>query len=350
MNDYKNIDKIRGGELLSLARKVLKKSPEFIYINGIQPFLMIFGKNKYYVYIKNISSAYFSDRDKVTRAQLPIKSEFDLIKNSPHPFIFLGYDSKNDVFVCWNYHLVKKRLNIGESVSFYSRTFFQSEVKEGEFLRRKLKNGDEPVLFKRSSLIDFFIKINTFFPNEDKVFINYTESSSNFSLEEKFLNYLKNVKKVSSDTSRDYTNSLNENITKGIQKYYIPKLRSIFFIDDSAALEHFRFNLLNKDEFKLLNKFKGNLYTNAFDNYINFIKNKNQSEIEIKVKNPDKEEREIINGKLIKILDQNILLQIEPLVKFNKFLEAAQIVGNFYYLKYPDMELADWISLVKEKA
>jgi len=172
MNENKKIEKIKPETLLTLALEILDQSSDFKYISGIQPFLMAFGNKKYYVYLKNISSAYFSDRDKTTRAQLPIKAEFDSIKSSVYPFVFLGYDGANDVFVCWNFHVAKERLNVGKSVSFYSRIFFQSEVKDGEFIRKRLKNGDLPVLFKRSYLINFFIKIDTFFP--------ITKSSNNF--------------------------------------------------------------------------------------------------------------------------------------------------------------------------
>jgi hypothetical protein len=345
MSQYRNIDKISGEQLLSLARKVLVKSPEFIYIKGVQPFIMIFKNQKYYVYIKNISSAYFADRDKVTRAQLPIKPEFDLIKSSPHPFIFLGYDSINDVYVCWNYNLVKKRLNNGESVSFYSRMFFQSEVKEGEFLRKKLKNGDIPVLFKRSGLIDFFLKIETFFPNTDGFFMENTDSSSNFNLEEKFIIYLKTVKKISSETEKDFTNSLNNQISKIVQRYYLPKIKSIFYLEDLSLLEQLNLLLHENDEFKLLNKFKDNLYIKAIHNYIDFVKFNNHNEPQIK--NSPIENQQKVNGKLHKINDQELLFKIEPLVRLNKFLEAAQIVGNHYYFQYPDMELFDWIDLVK---
>jgi hypothetical protein len=102
-----------------------------------------------------------------TRTQLPIREEFDEIKKFPIPFIFLGYDHDNDVLVCWNFHIVKTRLNEKKSVSFYSRQFFQDEVTSGVFLRKRLKNGDEPILFKRKNLIDFFNKIDTFFPETD---------------------------------------------------------------------------------------------------------------------------------------------------------------------------------------
>ncbi|MDR2652518.1 MAG: hypothetical protein LBC68_09445, partial [Prevotellaceae bacterium] len=116
----------------------------------------------------SLYSAYFKERPDTTRVQLPIREDFEEIKASPNPFIFLGYDQDNDVLVCWNYHIVKMRLNEKKSVSFYSRQFFQDEVSFGDFLRKRLKNGDEPILFKRKNLIEFFTQIETFFPPDEK--------------------------------------------------------------------------------------------------------------------------------------------------------------------------------------
>jgi len=161
------IEKIYPLTLLQLMLDVLKNSPVFSYIAGIQPFLMSFNNKEYYVYVKNLSSAYFKERPDTTRAQLPIRGEFEEIKKSSYPFIFLGYDQDNDVLVCWNYHIVKTRLNEKKSVSFYSRQFFQDEVSSGVFLRKRLKNGDEPILFKRKNLVEFFSQIETFFPETD---------------------------------------------------------------------------------------------------------------------------------------------------------------------------------------
>jgi hypothetical protein len=158
------MEKIYPETLLQLMLDVLKNAPNFLHIGGTQPFLISFANKEYYVYVKNLSSAYFKERPDTTRAQLPIREEFEEIKKSPNPFIFLGYDQDNDVLVCWNYHIVKTRLNEKKSVSFYSRQFFQNEVVHGEFLRKQLKNGDEPILFKRKNLIDFFNQIEVFFP------------------------------------------------------------------------------------------------------------------------------------------------------------------------------------------
>jgi hypothetical protein len=158
------IDKINPETLLHLMLDVLNKSPNFSHISGTQPFLMSFNGREYYVYVKNLSSAYFRARPDTTRTQLPVRDEFDEIKRSSNPFIFLGYDQYNDVLVCWNFHIVKTRLNEKENVSFYSRQFFQDEVSSGIFLRKRLKNGDDPILFKRKNLIEFFNQIDTFFP------------------------------------------------------------------------------------------------------------------------------------------------------------------------------------------
>jgi len=158
------IEKIYPETLRQLMVEVLKTSTDFSYISGTQPFLMQFKDKEYYVYVKNLSSAYFKERPDTTRAQLPIREEFDEIKKSAIPFIFLGYDQQNDVLVCWNFHNAKARLNEKRSVSFYSRQFFQDEVSLGTFLRKSLKNGDEPILFKRRDLVEFFNQIDTFFP------------------------------------------------------------------------------------------------------------------------------------------------------------------------------------------
>ena len=149
--------------------EVLDELNGFSYEEG-NPFLIKIGTRQSYVYVKNLSSAYFKERPGTTRAQLPIREEFDEIKKSAIPFVFLCYDQKNDVLVCWNFHNAKARLNEKRSVSFYSRQFFQDEVSLGTFLRKSLKNGDEPILFKRRDLVEFFNQIDTFFPlSKDEV-------------------------------------------------------------------------------------------------------------------------------------------------------------------------------------
>lgn len=232
-------NKVYPETLLQLMLDVLNKSPQFNYINGIQPFMMSFSGQKYYVYVKNLSSAYFKERPDTTRAQLPIKQEFEKIKKSDIPFVFLGFDQINDVLVCWNYHIAKQRLNEKKSVSFYSRLFFQEEVVSGEILRKQLKNGDEPILFKRKDLILFFEKIDTFF-------------------------------------------------------------------DVSFGSEIITCNNINNNE-------------NPF----------------------------VANGRIYKIVEEDLLKQLEPVMNAHHTLEAIKIAEQYYRGKYPNMRIKDWSMLVK---
>lgn len=349
MSEYKNIEKIKPETLLALMREVIDKSTDFSYISGNQPFFMSFRNQKYYVYVKNVSSAYFSDRDKTTRAQLPIKPAFDSIKSSPYPFIFLGYDGLNDVFICWNYHIAKERLNVGKSVSFYSRTFFQSEVKEGEFIRRKLKNGDVPVLFKRSNLIEFFKKIDTFFPIENTPKFNYALNIGNHDYEVEFKEYLKFNRKLSDKSIKNYANALKGRISEGLKKHFIPSLETIYLIDNLSILEELNVKLFEKEEYKELNITGKNMYSCAFDNYISFINNLSIDKVvDVHNKVSDVKEEYCKGGKLLKITDIDLLNKIKPLIASNRLLSAAQIVGKYYENQYLNMELSDWINLVRK--
>lgn len=348
MSEYKNIEKIKPQTLLSLMREVLDLSKDFLYISGTQPFFMSFDNKSYYVYVKNISSAYFSDRDKTTRAQLPIKPEFDLIKSSPYPFIFLGYDGLHDVFVCWNYNIAKERLNVGKSVSFYSRTFFQSEVNEGEFVRRRLKNGDLPVLFKRTSLIEFFKRIDTFFSTDLTSQFHYSESIGNYSYEERFKTYLKLNKNLSDKSIDNYSNALKNRISEALKKYFIPSLETIYFISNISILEKLNMQLFEIEDLKQLNIVGKSMYSSAFNNYISFIKDLSDKRTlanKNKVSEVKKDYQK--DGKLLKIGDINIIKELEPYIRSNQLLSAAQIVGKHYAHQYPKMELYDWITLVK---
>ena len=280
---------------------------------------------------------------------MPIKPAFDFIKSSPYPFIFLGYDGLNDVFVCWNYHIAKERLNVGKSVSFYSRTFFQSEVKEGEFIRRKLKNGDIPVLFKRSDLIEFFEKIDTFFPTENISRLNYDLNISNHNYEVEFKEYLKFNKKLSDKSIKNYANALKGRISEGLKKHFISSLESIYFIDSVSILDELNVKLFEKEEYKELNITGKNMYSCAFDNYISFINSLSIYEV-VDVHNEfsDVKEEYCKGGKLLKITDIDLINQIQPLIDSNRLLSAAQIVGKYYENQYLNMELSDWINLVRK--
>lgn len=142
--------------------EILNQTEEFDYERE-NPFLIKIKNLQYYVFLKNISSAYFKKSLDITRVQLPSSSHFSEISNSPIPFVILGYDIDNDVFVCWNPYKIKERLNAKSNVSLYSRESLQSQVKFNEFKEGCLSNGEKIILFDRENLPVFFEKLPQLF-------------------------------------------------------------------------------------------------------------------------------------------------------------------------------------------
>ena len=119
----------------------------------------------YNVYLKNVTYAGNPYPENHTRAQLPKHDDFNRIKSSDERFLFLGYDSSNDVFVCWDPSKAKARLNAKNYVSFVSRKSIQESVEEGDIKSATLTNGDKFVLFKRTDFEAFLTLIDKYFPS-----------------------------------------------------------------------------------------------------------------------------------------------------------------------------------------
>lgn len=135
--------------------ETLNELDEFSYEEG-NPFLIKIGKVKYFIFLKNISPAYFKNSPDVTRVQLPYSDHFSKIFKADIPFIILGYDFDTDTVVAWNPTKVKERLNAKNNVSLYSRSSLQEDVKDDEFRIGYLSNGERFIVFKRENLTNFF--------------------------------------------------------------------------------------------------------------------------------------------------------------------------------------------------
>lgn len=149
---------------------------EFNYEEG-NPFLINIGTEKYFIFLKNLSSAYFKNPD-ITRVQLPYSEHFSKILKANIPFIILGYDTDNDIFVSWNHENVKERLNAKSNVSLYSRFSLQKQVKKEEFKLGFLTNGEKFVLFKRENLITFFDVALSLFKENTETDTNQVETDA----------------------------------------------------------------------------------------------------------------------------------------------------------------------------
>ncbi len=145
--------------------EVLNELDEFSYEDG-NPFLMKIGDSKYFVFLKNISPAYFKNSPDVTRVQLPHSEHFTKIFKKDIPFIILGYDVDTDTIVSWNPNKIKERLNAKSNVSLYSRSSLQESVKVNEFKFGWLSTGEKIVAFKRENLLRYFDVIFDLFKDD----------------------------------------------------------------------------------------------------------------------------------------------------------------------------------------
>lgn len=235
------IKKILPLHLKELMVNVLSPYINFSCDSSTMPFSMVFDKRKYFIYIKPISSACFPTSPDITRAQLPKRNGFAEIAKSDIAFILLGYDLKNEVFVCWNPLYVKSKLNSFENLSLYSRQSFQNEVEPNEFKIAYLTNGDKLVLFKRINLIEFFQQIDTFFTDEKKVIVEPKEPS-------KLIFAIEKLTKLTEITLIDQIMPLLRSYhtleaTTLVMNYYKEKFPKMIFKDYSLLIKQLKKNL-----------------------------------------------------------------------------------------------------------
>lgn len=142
--------------------ETLSELGNFSYEDG-NPFLCTINKKKYFVFLKNLSPAYFKGSPDITRIQLPSNDRFSKILSEEISFVVLGYDIDNDTFVSWNPKVIRERANAKRNVSLYSRESLQANVKENEFKLGVLSTGEKILIFKRRSLVDFFYQLPNLF-------------------------------------------------------------------------------------------------------------------------------------------------------------------------------------------
>jgi hypothetical protein len=138
------------------------------------PIQLDFDGTIYNIYLRNVSHGGKSYPENTTRAQLPKHPSFDRIKSSDERFLFIGYASDSDVFVCWDPVKAKQRLNNRDYVSFFSRKSVQDAAEEGEIKKATLSNGDIFVAFKRTDFELFINVIERYFPS-----LEHSEESPN---------------------------------------------------------------------------------------------------------------------------------------------------------------------------
>ena len=368
--------KLSGKVLMEIFEQAFKNSATYKRLDSerCNPGHIMFNGEEYYVYIKNLSPAYFENPD-VWRAQMTGIDALKEIKESNATFVLLGFDSDNDVYATWNPTKVKQRIGTASSPSLYSRLSLQQEVsKTGEIRSMTLNNDLQVLVFPHDSLVDVFSSLNEFFPDTSdyvamgskrRVDANmaYKKLTNMHQLDD-FAKYLISIGISSSDISQ-MCRSVKSIISSGVISWH----RKIFLAHDSiseykeAAEELFSLQSVRDLGWD-------DRYRVPFLSYIDFLqkkhfpstfedvtdKNEDITEYqEIEVETSDEERNwesdyEDEYGNLVKLMNPELLKQLRPYLdkEYPSLPPAYNIIEDFYHNRYPKMQMKDWGRLIKE--
>ena len=156
--------KISATELKNNFIDAFKNEKTFSCGQG-NPFLIKYKGKEFYVFLKNISPAYYPKYPDITRIQLPFSTHFEKISISNIPFIILGYNSEYATFTGWDPSKIKSRLNNKSNVSLFSRDSFQEKAHFNDFKEHHISNGDKVILFSIKATAIYFNCVKSLFKN-----------------------------------------------------------------------------------------------------------------------------------------------------------------------------------------
>ena len=133
-------------------------------IGGENPMLLVIEDRVFTIFLKPIGDVCYKNENESTRVQLPQREYFDKIKVSKRPFLLMGFDLENDVFVVWNPSNTKERLNTKKNLSFYCRLNAQREAKKKQLpVRCNLTNGEYVWVVPMTFIAEFLMSIEDYF-------------------------------------------------------------------------------------------------------------------------------------------------------------------------------------------
>ena len=92
--------------------------------------------------------------------------------------------------------------------------------------------------------------------------------------------------------------------------------------------------------------FKRKNLTNFFNNLQSIFKEQKSVNETSSLSIVSEPSEEYITDKLLDITDKSLIIEIKPLLKMNKVLEAVKVCSLFYKGKYKSMTFKDWFKLV----
>lgn len=113
---------------------------------------IIYNDEDYYVMLRSVSYAGNPHPKHRFRAQLPRRPYLDAYKSNGGVFLFVGYDAAHNVYVMWNPHSLRSRLNEKVIVSLFCELSSITLAIEEGVVWSKLPNGGLYVSFTPENL------------------------------------------------------------------------------------------------------------------------------------------------------------------------------------------------------
>lgn len=148
-------------------------------IGGENPMLLVIEDRVFTIFLKPIGDVCYENENESTRVQLPKRDYFDKMKVSKRPFLLMGFDLENNVFVVWNPSNTKERLNTKKNLSFYCRLSAQREAnKKQQPVRCNLTNGEFVWVVPMTFIAEFLMHIEDYFVLPDVYDYKITEGEN----------------------------------------------------------------------------------------------------------------------------------------------------------------------------
>lgn len=387
------INKIDRKELKEMVVDILSKSATFRLLSKdaeINPCRISFDGMEFYIYIKNLSPAQLSNNNPdIWRIQLPIRDDFNRLKDDDIPFVALGYDDENKVFTTWNPYWVKQRLNAAKSVSLYSRFSLQKAVNETQLLQKmNLNNDSEVVAFPCAKLGYYLVNIKQYFPEMTEYVAVGSRKRAEANAAYHCLCDSKNIPNYAHYLmASDYSETTISNYCRAIRKLmndgYFSRNRKVFLACDSLAeypsvIDSF----LAIPEIVELNDTYHRQISNGLRTYIQYLLEINnlsddfdvitdddfaddeqqndasplaETEAEASTTQDEDIDWEAMftdeRGKLTRIANPKLIDLLRPVLdtEYRKLPVAYNIISEFYGDRYQNtMELKDWNYLLNQ--
>lgn len=82
-----------------------------IWYRRRESYALVIEDRVFTIFLKPIGDVCYENENESTRVQLPKRDYFNKMKVSKRPFLLMGFDLENSVFVVWNPSNTKERLN-----------------------------------------------------------------------------------------------------------------------------------------------------------------------------------------------------------------------------------------------